>query len=140
MTLSVTPHLNFRGDARAALDLYRTAFGGEATLVTHGQLESPVEPEEADWIVWGQVAAPNGFRVMAFDVPSARPWDQGVDSAFVSVRGTDAAEATRSFEVLSEGATVRQPIGPSPWSPLYGMLTDRFGVTWVMDLDVDQAA
>ena len=54
----------------------------------------------------------------------------------MSVRGEDAAEVTRYWEALSQGATVVQPLAPAGWAPLYGMLTDRFGVTWVLDVAV----
>jgi PhnB protein len=38
---------------------------------------------------------------------------------------------------LSDGATITQPLGPARWAPAYGMLTDRFGITWVVDVAVD---
>ena len=90
--------------------------------------------------MWGQVESADGFRVMAFDVPSSRAFDRGRESFFVALRGTDAAEVTRCWERLSEGATVLQPFGPAQWSPLYGMLTDRFGITWVIDQAVAHEA
>ncbi|PWD51607.1 bleomycin resistance protein [Serinibacter arcticus] len=139
MSIAVTPHLNFRGDARAALEHYRDAFGGELAIATHGEAGPVEDPSEVDLVIWGQVAAPSGFRIMAFDVPAARPWDQGVASFFVSVRTTDGAELAASFEVLAQDGTVVVPLGPSPWSPLYGMVTDRFGVTWVLDVEVAHA-
>ncbi|MDN4174055.1 VOC family protein [Nocardioides sp. SOB77] len=133
MTIDVTPHLNFRGTARAALEHYRSVFGGELTVATYGDLGSQ-DPAEADQVVFGQVVGPDGFRVMAYDVPAARPWSAGEDPFFVSVRGADPAEVTRYWERLADGATVLQPLGPSAWAPLYGMLTDPFGVTWVLDV------
>jgi uncharacterized glyoxalase superfamily protein PhnB len=42
-------------------------------------------------------------------------------------------EISALWEKLSAGATVVQPLAPSGWIPLYGMLKDRFGVTWVLD-------
>jgi PhnB protein len=92
------------------------------------------DPAEAELVVWGQVAGQNGFRVMAYDVPSSRPWSQGDDPFFVSVRGTDREELTAYWGKLADGATVLQPLGPAQWAPLYGMLKDRFGVTWVLDI------
>lgn len=64
------------------------------------------------------------------------PWDQGQDPFFVSVRGTDPTELQGYWDKLVDGASVKQPIGPSQWAPLYGQLTDRFGVTWVLDIAV----
>jgi PhnB protein len=133
MTIAVTPHLNFHGTAREALEFYRTVFGGELSVITYADMGN-ADADTAQHIVWGQVAAPNGFRIMAYDAYPGLPWDQGQDPFFVSVRGTDAGELTTYWKKLSEGATVRQPLEPSPWAPLYGQLTDRFGVTWVLDI------
>ncbi|MFC6879199.1 MULTISPECIES: VOC family protein [Actinomadura] len=134
MTVNAVTHLNFRGDARAALTFYQSVFGGDVAVVTHKDVGNVQEPSEADQVSWGQVAADNGFRVMAYDVPSHLPWDQGENAFFLSVRGDTAEEITAYWKKLSEGATVLQPLEPAQWAPLYGMLKDRFGVTWVLDV------
>lgn len=139
MTVNVTPHLNFRGDARAALEFYQSAFGGDLTVMTYADMGAPAEQDGAQQIVWGQVAGPSGFRVMAYDVPADRAWSQGEDPFFVSVRATEVQELTAAWAKLADGATVLQPLAPSQWAPLYGMLTDRFGVTWVLDIAVEYA-
>jgi PhnB protein len=136
MTITTTPHLNFRGDARAALDLYLSVFGGDLTVVTYADAHAVTDPAEADQVMWGQVASPEGLRVMAYDVPSHTAYEPGVIPVFVSVRGTDADEVTRYWERLAAGSTVVVPLGPAGWAPLYGMLRDRFGVTWVLDVEV----
>jgi PhnB protein len=133
MTITATTHLNFRGQARKALAFYQTVFGGEVMIATHSQAYPSFPAKEADLVAFGQLESPSGFRIMAFDVPASRPYDAGQSAFFVSVRGTNADELTRSWNTLSADATIIQPLGPSGWSPLYGMLTDRFGVTWVMD-------
>ncbi|WP_052851317.1 VOC family protein [Streptomyces avicenniae] len=134
MTVSATPHLNFRGDAREALTFYRTAFGGDLVLVTYADAGAVQDPAEADHVMWGQVTARDGFRVMAYDVPGQLAWAPGENAFFVSLRGEGAEEVTALWERLTEGATVRRPLGPAPWAPLYGMLEDKFGVTWVLDV------
>lgn len=138
MTIAVTPHLNFRGSAREALEFYRHAFGGELTIISYADMGNP-DPQTADHVVWGQVASVVGFRLMAYDVYPHLPWDQGTDPFFVSVRGTDAEELQGYWDELSDGATVHQPLAPSQWAPLYGQLTDRFGVTWVLDIAAPHA-
>lgn len=134
MSVTTTTHLNFRGDARPALDHYRSVFGGRVTAVTYKDTGDVRNEGEADWVMWGEVRGDNGFHVMAYDVPSHLPWDQGSSPFFVSVRGDGADEISALWQKLAEGSTVVQPLGPSPWAPLYGMLTDRFGVTWVLDV------
>ncbi len=84
--------------------------------------------------MWGQVVADNGFRVMAYDVPSQMPWNHGENAVFVSVRGDSADEITAFREKLVVGSTVVQPLEPAQRAPLYRMLKDRFGVVWVLEV------
>jgi len=141
MTVNVTPHLNFRGDARAALEFYRSVFGGDLTIMSYQDMGNVQDPSEADQVMWGQVAAESGFRVMAYDVQSARPWDQGENSFFIALRGKDTEEITAYCEKLCAGATVIQPLAPAQWgAPLYGMLKDRFGVTWIVEVESEYSA
>lgn len=87
-----TTHLNFRGSAREALDFYRSVFGGHTVAVTYEDAGNVQDDSEADWAMWGQVVADNGFHVMAYDVPSAMPYEQGAHPFPVSVRGEDPEE------------------------------------------------
>lgn len=140
MTIKTVIHLNFRGDARAGLAFYHSVFGGQQMLVTYADAHAVTNPDEADQIIWGQVVSGDGFHVMAYDVPSAREWAPGQAPFFVSVRGDDPEALKRYWEGLSADGTVIQPLGPSGFSPLYGMVTDSFGVTWVVDLQVSYPA
>jgi PhnB protein len=140
MSVNVVTHLNFRGDARAALTFYQSVFGGDVAVVTYKDAGNVQETSEADQVMWGQVTAGNGFRVMAYDVPSRLPWNQGENAFFVSLRGEAAEEISAYWERLSDGATVLQLLAPAQWAPLYGMLKDRFGVTWVVDVVSDYNA
>ena len=97
MSITTTTHLNFRGDARAALEFYQAVFGGEITLVTYQDAHNVQDPSEATQIMWGQVQGDNGIHVMAYDVPVRMPYEQGVNSVFVSVRGKNTEEIT-SYE------------------------------------------
>lgn len=148
MSITTTTHLNFRGDARAALEFYQSVFGGRVTIATYGDFGMPKELPGADGVVFGQIENADGFRVMAYDIPGqsggsaaharstrrengATITDQPF---FVSVRG-DTLEAVQTYwSALSVGATVVEPLAASAWSPGFGMLTDAFGVTWVIDV------
>jgi PhnB protein len=101
--------------------------------------KSATDEAEADQVKWGQVQAPAGFHLMAYDVPAARPHEAGVASYFVSVRGADADELTGYCKVLTAeggGTGIVVPLTSAGWAPLYGLTTDRFGVTWVLDFAV----
>ncbi|MCW5714941.1 MAG: VOC family protein [Bauldia sp.] len=139
MTIATTTHLNFRGDARAALAFYQSVFGGQLVAITYADANAVQDAEEAGQVMWGAVRADNGFHIMAYDVPKRLAWSPGEAPFFVSLRGQDAAEIQGYWDKLADGATVVAPIAPAAWSPLYGMLRDRFGVTWVVDVEVAQA-
>lgn len=148
MTVNTVTHLNFRGQARQALEFYNSVFGGNLVIATYADFGAPKDTPNADQVVWGQVSADNGFQVMAYDVPSteqsSQPGqpttrrEQGMtitqEPFFISLRGESTDEISALWEKLSEGAAVIEPIAKSAWAPLFGMLTDRFGVTWVVDV------
>ena len=134
MTIKAVTHLNFRGDARAALAFYQSVFGGDQMLISYADAHNVQNSSEADQIMWGQVAANNGFRIMAYDVPSGTSWNPGEIPFFVSVRGEDTAEITGYWQKLCKGSTVIRPLEPAAWAKLYGMVKDRFGVTWALDV------
>ena len=137
MSIKVANHLNYRGNAREALEFYKSVFGGEIVIITYNDARNVQEPSEANQVMWGQVTAPNGFSVMAYDVPSRTPWNPGENAHFVSVRGDSDTEIAALWEKLSADATITQPLAPSGWTPLYGMLKDRFGITWALDVAVE---
>ena len=136
MSVITTPHLNFRGDARAALEFYHSVFGGQLVVVSNEEAYSVETPEEAQQVKFGQVTGANGFQIMAFDVPASTSYDQGDKSLFVSVRGDSADEIAELWSRLAEGSTVLVDLAPSAFSPAYGMLKDAFGVVWVLDVAV----
>jgi len=134
MTTTLAPHVNFDGDARAALDAWAAALGGTVTAATYGQVGASDDPAWADRIVFGQVEAPGGAVVMAFDVWPGQAWDRGVDASYLYLRGSTEEEVTSAFTALAEGGQVRVPLGPSAWSPLSGQVLDRFGVVWQLEV------
>lgn len=140
MTVNTVPHLNFRGSAREALSFYRSVFDGELTLVTYKAAGNVHAEAEANQVMWGQVIARNGFTIMAYDVPGHLPWNAGDGAFFVSVRGNDAEEIATFWARLAVGATIIQPLAAAGWSPLYGMLKDRYGIIWVLDIAVEYTA
>lgn len=140
MSIRTVTHINFQGQARAALSFYHAIFGGQQTLVTYADAGAADNPTDADRIMWGQVASAEGFTVMAYDVPAGQAWNPGERAFFVSLRGDDADAIRGLWFGLAEGGDILRPLEPSPWTPLYGMLRDRFGVTWVVDVAVAYAA
>lgn len=145
MSLTTTTHLNFPGTAREALDFYQRVFGGQVHVTTYAEVGMPAEAPGADRVVFGSLQSEEGFGVMAYDIPGrteefagSTRREQGAtltDSPFfVSVRGETLDEITTYWDALSDGAAIVEPLAASAWSPGFGMLTDRFGVTWILDV------
>lgn len=148
MSITTTTHLNFRGTAREALEFYGAVFGGQVTIATYADFGMPATVPGADKVVFGQVAAADGFRLLAYDIPGAEPAPDATAGTtrrengmtltdrtfFQSLQADSLDELTRYWEALADGASIVEPLAASAWSPGFGMLTDRFGVTWVMDV------
>jgi PhnB protein len=136
MSVTTTTHVNFRGQAREALEFYRSVFGGEVTLATYADIHSVEDAAQADHVAFGRVDAPSGFTIMAYDVQPSKGFDPGENPFYVTLQGTEGAEVQSLWNGLAVDArSVLIPLGPAPFAPLYGMLTDRFGVTWIVGAD-----
>lgn len=136
MSVKAVIHLNFQGQARAALVFYQSVFGGDIMQVTYGESGQPGAAADADRIIYGQVTSPNGFHIMAYDVEANKPWDQGRNAFFAALVGESPDEIRTLWNALADGASIEQPLAAAEWSPLYGMLKDRFGVTWIVNVVV----
>jgi PhnB protein len=148
MTIHTTIHLNFRGQARAALDYYRSVFGGETAITTYGEVGMPADAPDAQRVVFGQLIDEDGVALMAYDIPGATgetiagggstTRSNGVtitDQAFfVALSGETIEDVQTYWRALAEDATIVEPLAASAWSAGFGMLTDRFGVTWSMSV------
>jgi PhnB protein len=154
MSITTTPHLNFHGDARAALEFYQSVFGGQVSIATYGDFGMPKDAPGAGNVVFGQVEAADGFRVMAYDIPGQAAGAAGSAGTtrrengatitdqpfFVSVRGDTLEEVQGYWAGLSAGSAIVEPLASSAWSPGFGMLTDSFGVTWILDVAAADSA
>ncbi|AIS01811.1 VOC family protein [Streptomyces glaucescens] len=132
MPSRLNPYLSFDGDARQAMEFYADVFGGTLTLSTFGEFGRP-EAAEADKIMHGMLETPAGYTLMGADTPPGMEHTPG--NAFaVSLSGDDAAELRGYWEKLSAGASVSVPLEKQMWGDVFGMCTDRFGVTWMVDI------
>lgn len=146
MSATPTAHLNFAGTARAALEFYAAAFSGSAIIRTYAEFGMPAELPGADRVVYGQVFGADGFTVMAYDIPGAdaprlpgaahrENGTTGTDqSFFLALSGASLEEVRTWWDALATDGTVVEPLAASAWSAGFGMLTDRFGVTWTFSV------
>ena len=151
MSIQTTTHLNFRGDARAALDFYGSVFGGHVVITTYADFGMPASAPGADKVVFGLVVAESGFSVMGYDIPGrmeggiagggvtrrenhATVTDQAL---FVSIGSDSIDELQGYWDGLAAYATIVEPLAANAWSAGFGMLTDQFGVTWSVSVSAN---
>lgn len=131
--MQIDPYLNFNGNCDEAFNFYEKAFGGTIEFrMTHG--ESPMAAQVGpDWQTKiMHISLRAGDRVlMGSDVP---PQYFNKPQGFaVSFTAKDKAEAERVFNALAEKGQVTMPLGETFWSPAFGMVTDRFGIPWMVN-------
>ncbi len=140
MTTTLNPYLNFRGAARDAMTFYQTVLGGELTVSSFDDFGMPVGEGEGGLVMHSQLSTPSGFLLMASDVPSHMDYTRGVNDYSVSLSGDDETELTGYWQKLTEGGTVMQPLEKAPWGDSFGMLTDKFGIVWLINISGAAAA
>lgn len=136
----VQSYLFFDGRCEEALGFYQRAVGAELLMLMRNQ-DSP-EP-----LPPGSLPEGSGQKVLhaslriGQSVVMASDGHNGGQENFkgfaLSLSVADEAEAKRAFDALAEGGRVDLPLGRTFWSPCFGMLTDRFGVGWMIGLDGD---
>ena len=131
---SVQTYLFFGGRCEEALAFYRDAVGAEVGMMMR-YCESPEPPPEG--------GVPSGFenKIMhaAFRIGGTTLMasdgcqeGQAFGGFSLSLALPTLPEARRAFALLSDGGQVQMPLGATFWSPCFGMLTDRFGVGWMV--------
>lgn len=109
-------------------------FGGSLNISTYGEGGMPnVDPSEAGKVMHGQLDGANGLTLMASDIPSGMPMGSG-SAISLSLSGDDEAALRGYWDKLSRGGQVVMPLEKAPWGDIFGMLTDRFGTAWMVDI------
>jgi PhnB protein len=133
MPSRLNPYLSFNGNAREAIEFYHAVFGGELAVTTFGEGGIPHDPSETDRIMHSRLEAPNGMTLMASDSPESTP-APSQSSITISLSGEDEAELSGYWKKLADGGTVSMPLEKAAWGDQFGMLTDRYGVGWMVNI------
>ncbi len=131
----IQPYLFFDGRCEEALDFYRRAVGADVEMLMRYR-ESPdppppgmVPPGSEDKVMHASLRIGDTVVMASDGCNAGRPSFQGFS---LSLSVGDEAEADRVFAALSDGGQVQMPLGTTFFSPRFGMLTDRFGVGWMV--------
>jgi PhnB protein len=131
---TITPYLTFGGRCEEALEFYRQALGAEVELLMRFD-ESP-EPPPPGLLQKGfeKKIMHASFRIRGVPLMASDGCDdQSKFGGFgLSLAVPTEAEARRAFDALADGGKISMPLGKTFWSPCFGMVTDRFGLSWMV--------
>jgi PhnB protein len=125
-------HLVFPGNCDEAFAFYEKVFGVKRRFrMTYGETPggSPLPASGNDLIL--HTAMQLGTLIL-MGCDAAPGQEQPLGGFQIAVNVTDEVEVRRLFAELSEGGSVQMPVAPTFWSPLFGMMTDKFGVAWMV--------
>ncbi len=119
------------------MESYRSVFGGQLDLATFADSGTAEDPAEADLVMHGHLDAGGGLTFMGSDAPQ-RTGLTGQSGVAVALSGgaEDEPRLRGWFEDLAAGGTITQPLTAAPWGGGFGMLTDRFGTAWMVNIGV----
>ncbi|MGY3128578.1 PhnB protein [Agrococcus sp. UYP33] len=132
MATLLNPYLAFGRQAREAMNFYHGVFGGDLVVSTFGESGMSQGADDADLVMHAQLTTADGHTLMGADTPPTMPQPTGTQQ--VSLSGDDAVALTRYWEALRDGANVLEPLVESPWGDTFGMLVDRWGVLWMVNI------
>ena len=135
--LGIKPYISFKGNCKEAVAFYKVKLGAEVLFSeTYG--ESPMADQ----------AAGNGDKIMHTSFKIGDSVIMACDNIFegknpttvgnnisLAIGTTDIEQAEKSFEQMSEGATIVMPMQETFWAERFGMLTDKFGINWMFNCD-----
>ena len=132
MASRLNPYLSFDGDAREAMEFYKSVFGGSLQLNTFGEYGAAGTPQ-AEKIMHAQLETAGGFTLMASDNPPEVPFDSGSRLA-ISLSGDDAGELRGYWDKLSASGSAVMPLEKQMWGDEFGMCVDGFGISWMVNI------
>lgn len=133
MNTRLNPYISFRDTAKQAMEFYQSVFGGELTVSTFADFQASDDPAEQSKIMHSMLTNDSGLALMASDTPNRMDYVPG-NNYSVSLSGDDEAELRGYWDKLSEGGTVAMPLERAPWGDTFGMCTDKFGVSWLVNI------
>lgn len=136
MGVTLNPYLSFRDNARQAMQFYQGVFGGKLDIMTFKENHVSEDSGEDNKIMHAELRADNDLVLMGSDVPNSMPF-AGMSTS-ISLSGGDEATLRRYWQGLAADGMVEVPLEKAPWGDTFGMLSDKFGVRWLVNISAQQ--
>ncbi len=142
MPTTLTPYLSFPGTTREAFAFYAQALGASIqTMLRYDDMPAPEQPMQGcgeggapsgDGIMHASLVLPGGALLFAGDTPPGMPFE-GMKGVMLALEYDTIDQAHGAFNALAQGGQITMPLAPAFWARSFGMLTDRFGVSWAIN-------
>ena len=129
---TVTTSLSFDGNCRQAMSFYQECLATELEVHPYPDASGQPSSDPSAKIMHAQLMRAGAPILMASDTPQAGSLRTGNNSS-IAIDCDSAEEADRLFGALSRGGEIRMPLMDAPWGARFGMLTDQFGIQWMIN-------
>ncbi|KEO83969.1 VOC family protein [Tumebacillus flagellatus] len=141
MSFTLNPYFIFDGNSREAIHFYEKVLGGQVMgIMTFGEMPAdpnqPLPEEMKDRVMHAHLKV-GATDLMFSDTYPGMPHQQG-DWIQIAIHPTEEAEAREIFAALEDGGEVVMPLTKMDWSPCYGIVKDKFGVTFQVNVAAEQ--
>ncbi|HET9850033.1 MAG TPA: VOC family protein [Candidatus Saccharimonadales bacterium] len=130
--VELAPYIFFKGNCREAMEFYQSVFGGELRLQTMSQVpeNARIAGSKPEHIMHARLDG--GLVIlMASDSQNASAHSAKVE---LSLSGSDETSLRDVFNKLSKGGVIKMALSKAPWGSLFGQLTDKYGVEWMLNI------
>jgi PhnB protein len=136
---TVNPYILLNGTAQAAIGFYESALGAKTESIMHfGEVPAMNAPTEQKDLIIHAVMRVGGGVIMLSDAPPNQTIPPG-GNIQITLDFSDFAEMSKAFDALASGGKVVMPLADTFWGAKFGMVTDRFGVGWMLNSDMKKA-
>lgn len=129
--INLNAYLMFDGNCREAMEFYQNLFGGTVKSMTFGDVDDSCPKAMRDSIMHSSLT---GGEVVLLGSDNPEPKPTGSGNISLSLSGSDEQHLTQLFNQLSEGGKVIIPLETQVWGDLFGVVSDRFGIDWMVNI------
>lgn len=142
MSIHLNPYLTFDGRSKEAVYFYEKALGGQVVnIMTFGDMPAdpnhPIPDEVKDRVMHALLKV-GDTELMFSDTFPGMPYQAGGDTVQIAIHPSDESSAKEIFAALEDGGQALMPLQKTDWSPLYGIVKDKFGVTFQVNVPGEQ--
>ncbi len=126
-------YLNFRDNARQAMEFYKSVFGGKLQIATFKEFHASQDPSEENLVMHAELNTGTGISFYASDTPKRMEY-RPASGFSMSLSGDNEKELKGYFDKLSAGGRVTVPLSKAQWGDTFGMFVDKFGIAWMVNI------